>query len=105
MTNQQEIALKQIAEGYHLNCKKYSAYDSQNICSMNVYVNEQNADDNNVFVILNSIVGTTDDYQPISELIYNLIEPDGTIYDMITLFPKSELIEYSKKLTKIQYNG
>lgn len=100
MTNQQKITIEEYKRQYKENCETYEMWGSSQYCKMGIYKNPNN-DDPNITMVITSITGLSDDYQPYFKTDFILIEPDGNALPLKETFPDEDVVGYIQTLEKI----
>ena len=85
---------------YKENVEEYSAYDSEKICSFNVYASVKE-EDKNITIVLATITGISDYYQPFSQVNNIMVEPDGNSFNLTDIYNRNEVLLYISNLKKL----
>lgn len=99
MTREQQEKIIEIREQFNENCRKYASYGSSS-CNFGVYISK-NEQDKNVTVIFTIITGISDSYSPYYETVNILVEPNGSSFNLMDVFPSDDVLGYIEKLEKI----
>lgn len=100
MTEAQKIKLAFYETQFKENLAKYSSWGSDEACSFGIYVSES-PEDKNLTLIITTITGLSDDYQPYTATNNIMVEPNGDSLKLTDIYPKEYVLEYIKKLKKI----
>ena len=101
MTQDQKRAIEELRVQFNENCSSYLEYGSNRICNFHVYKNEENPEDQNITIVMTTIDGLSDDYQPYVKTANVMIDSDGSHFNMSDIFPPSKVVAYVEKLKKI----
>ncbi|NBO50174.1 MAG: hypothetical protein EBU80_10735 [Chitinophagia bacterium] len=103
MTIEQQKQVEIYRNEFEESCSSNAVYGSGRLCSFGVFKSE-NEEDQNVTLIITTITGLSDNYQPYVGTNNIMIEPDGNTFNMDDVFPSSQVAGYVSKLKKIE-NG
>lgn len=100
VTDKQKAVIEKYQAEFEENLRKYDSWGSQQACHFGIYVS-QNEGDKNVTLIITTISGLSDDYQPYKATNNIMVEPDGNSFRLKDIYPEDYIIEYIKALKKI----
>lgn len=101
MTQKQHQKITHYRNQFIENKKRYAANGSESICKFAVFEN-MNPDDKNITLVIVSVGGISEDYQPYTAINNLLIEPDGNAIKLTDIYPKEEVLVYIEKLKRIE---
>lgn len=97
MTEQQKKAIEQYKLDYAANCSKFSKYGGGRDCSF-VLLKSQNENDPNYTMVVTSVTGLSEDFQPYVETVNLMVEPDGNVINLSDIYNPSQVVGYVENL-------
>lgn len=97
MTEQQLKAIEKYKADYASNCSKYSRYGSGRDCSFKL-LKSANESDPNYTMLVTSVTGLSDDFQPYVQTVNLMVEPDGNVINLSDIYNPSQVAAYVENL-------
>lgn len=101
ITAQQEVKVELYKKQYLQNVELYATYGAEQLCSFSVYASN-NDNDKNITIVLSTISGISQDYEPITKINNIMVEPDGNSFNLTDIYDRFEVYRYIGNLKKIQ---
>lgn len=101
LTENQIEKIAHYKKQYEGNLEEYDNFGSYDICGFAVYCSE-NPNDKNATIIMTTITGISDDYEPKTTINNIMVEPDGNSFRLTDIYKQEDVFGYIKKLKKIQ---
>ena len=101
MTQKQKEKIDTYKKQFDSNVEQFDNFGSYDVCGFGVYYSE-NEEDKNLTVIMTTVTGISDNYEPYISTSNIMIEPDGNSFNLTDIYNKDEVYGYIKKLKKIE---
>jgi hypothetical protein len=101
MTNEQRKSVQKYKLEFEQNCDQYAGFGSGLYCKFNLF-KSANQNDPNITMIVTTITGISDFFEPYVETVNLMVEPDGNVIKLSDFFNSNEVVSYLEQLKKVE---